>query len=385
MASITPVITFKAGKCDLDTSAKPYKVTPLPASGYIYLYFEDDLIHFCWRERSAPLDEPELDLVMVPADGHFIPYEPHQDEPAATDGRIFVLKFLSSSTRYIFWLQSKAQGQQGGRNPSYLSRRDRKIGEIVDNLLQGDEVNVAGELAEISYREDGHGDDGDASMEDFQGHGSSNEPHGGSGGAGADATGGDIREEGEDAREGGADGARAAASGVPDAATAVRNFLDSLKGGSRAAANQGEGKLYPLLSDLLSHPTTVPWARTATGQQIDSLLNFLPPAVLVLSQQSGHGDSTAEPTADAVEAAKAAMSLGQKKALIEKVLRSPQFHQSLTSLTMALRDGGLPTVADALSIKVENGGYMRGSQMPLGGGDAVEAFVEGVKKTVQEK
>ncbi|KAI0913737.1 proteasome complex subunit Rpn13 ubiquitin receptor-domain-containing protein [Ustulina deusta] len=383
MASISPLITFKAGRCDLDTSSKPYRATSLPELGFIYLYFEDDLIHFCWRERSAPLDEGELDLVMVPGDGQFVPYEAPGDRSPYTDGRIFVLKFLSSSTRYLFWLQSTAQGPRGNREPSYLSPRDRKIGEIVHAMLQGDEVDVLAELRQL--REDRHGDDGDATMEDAEGHGGSNEPHGGSGGAGADATGGDVREEGEDAREGGADGARAAASGVPDAATAVRNFLDSLKRGSHAAASQGEGKLYPLLSDLLTPPTTVPMARTATEQRIDNLLGFLPPAVVVLSQQSDHGDSTAEPTAGAVEAAKAAMSLGQKKALIEKVLRSPQFHQSLTSLTMALRDGGLPTVADALSIKVENGGYMRGSQMPLGGGDAVEAFVEGVKKTVQEE
>lgn len=165
----------------------------------------------------------------------------------------------------------------------------------------------------------------------------------------------------------------------------MRNLLESLKGGGQAAANQGEGKLYPLLSDLLTPPNTVPMALGASEQQIDDLLSFLPPAVVVFSQQGDHGDTTADPTPGAVEAAKAAMSLGQKKTLIEKVLRSPQFHQSLTSLTMALRDGGLPTVADALSIKVENGGYIKGSQMPLGGGDAVEAFVEGVKKTVQEK
>ncbi|KAI3329166.1 proteasome complex subunit Rpn13 ubiquitin receptor-domain-containing protein [Xylariaceae sp. AK1471] len=386
MSSITPIITFKAGKCDLDISSKPYKAKPSPESGYIYLYFEDDLIHFCWRERSAPLDEPELDLVMVPTDGHFVPYEATDSYPSAsTNGRIFALKFLSSSQRYLFWLQSKPQGPRGNRDPSYLSRRDIKIGQIVDKLLQGEEVDVVRELASINNTDDAHGDDGDATMEDAQGHGDSNEPHGGSGGAGADATGGDIREEGEGAREGGADGARAAASGVPDAATAVRNFLDSLKSGGQAAVNQGEGKLYPLLSDLLTPPTTVPMARTATEEQIDNFLSFLPPAVVVLSQQSDHGDATAEPTAEAVEAAKDAMSLGQKKALIEKVLRSPQFHQSLTSLTMALRDGGLPTVADALSIKVENGGYMKGSQMPLGGGDAVEAFVEGVKNTIQEK
>lgn len=164
----------------------------------------------------------------------------------------------------------------------------------------------------------------------------------------------------------------------------MRNFLQSLQGNAGAGASQGEGKLYPLLSDLLTPPVTVPVARLATEEQVDNLLSFLPPAVLVISQQADQGDTTAEPTAAAIQAAKEAMSLGQKKALLEKVLRSPQFHQSLTSLTMAIRDGGLPSIADALSIKVENGGYLRGSQMPLGGGDAVEAFVEGVKKTVQQ-
>ncbi|KAI2638159.1 proteasome complex subunit Rpn13 ubiquitin receptor-domain-containing protein [Xylaria nigripes] len=381
MSSISPIITFKAGKCDLDTSRRPYRATPLPERGYIYLYLEDDLIHFCWRERTATLDEPDLDLIMVPTDGRFLPYERNEASATPINGRIFVLKFASSSQRYIFWLQSKAQGPQGGQDSNYISGRDRTIGRIVDRLLQGEEVNVNQELAGVGHDDDSrHGGGDDATMEDVEDHGDSNPPHGGSGGAGADATGGDVREEGEGSREGGADGARAAASGVPDAAAAVRNFLDSLKGGG-----QGEGKLYPLLSDLLTPPTTVPMAYAATEEQIDELLSFLPPAVVVLSQQSEYADSTAEPTADVVEAAKAAMSLSQKKTLIETVLRSPQFHQSLTSLTMALRDGGLPSVADALSIKVENGGYMRGSQVPLGGGDAVEAFIEGVKKTVQEK
>lgn len=178
-----------------------------------------------------------------------------------------------------------------------------------------------------------------------------------------------------------------AAGGDVDASTAVQNFLNSLKGGSGSAGSgsQGGDKLYPLLSDLLTPPTTVPMARDATEAHLDELLSFLPPQVLVLSQQADSGDASTEPTADAIEAAKQAMSIGQKKSLLEKVLRSPQFHQSLTSLTMAIRDGGLPTIAEALSVKVENNGYMKGSSMPLGGGDAVEAFVEGVKKTVEKK
>jgi 26S proteasome regulatory subunit N13 len=91
-----------------------------------------------------------------------------------------------------------------------------------------------------------------------------------------------------------------------------------------------------------------------------------------------------EPTAATVSAAFKALSMEQKKSILNRVLRSPQFHQSLSSLTFALRDGGLPSIADALGIRVANGGLVRGGSMPLGSGDAVEAFVEGVKKTVQE-
>lgn len=86
-----------------------------------------------------------------------------------------------------------------------------------------------------------------------------------------------------------------------------------------------------------------------------------------------------------MEAARCSLSLDDKRSLLNKVLRSPQFHQALASLTMALRDGGLPGVADALGVKVENGGYLGNGGMPMGGGQAVKAFVEGVKKTVQEK
>ena len=168
-----------------------------------------DLIHFCWRKRDAPLTEPELDLVMVPTDGSFVPYE-YKTTPqptAKTNGRIFALKFASSSQRHVFWLQSKPQSRDG--DPSWISPRDRKIGEIVNQLLQGEEVNVARELASVRNT-DNRPDDDDETMEDAEGESAPREHRpSGSGGAGADATGGDVREEGEESREGGADGARA--------------------------------------------------------------------------------------------------------------------------------------------------------------------------------
>ncbi|TVY26543.1 Proteasomal ubiquitin receptor ADRM1-like protein [Lachnellula hyalina] len=208
--SISPIITFKAGKCEVDTSSKPYKVTPDPTPGYIYLYSEDELVHFCWRERSKPItEEAELNLLMFPMDGHFEPYEyKTSDQPTSkTNGRIFTLKFSSSSQRHLFWLQSKPQARNG--DPSWFSPRDLKIGQIVDTLLQGEDVNVEGEIAQVRDGNSGN-DDGDETMEDAEGHEDASEhQRGGSGGAGPDATGGDIREEGSGAREGGADGGRA--------------------------------------------------------------------------------------------------------------------------------------------------------------------------------
>ena len=162
-----------------------------------------------------PLDQPELDLIMVPTDGHFVPYDTRTpSHPSSkTNGRIFVLKFASSSQRHLFWLQSKPQARSG--DPAWLSPRDRKIGEIVDRLLQGEEVNVNRELASVQNNTDDSGSgprrrdaDDDEAMEDIEGHGDPSH-QGGAGGAGPGATGGDFRSEGEDAREGGADGARA--------------------------------------------------------------------------------------------------------------------------------------------------------------------------------
>jgi hypothetical protein len=170
-----------------------------------------DLIHFCWRPRSAPLDEPDLDLVMVPTDGHFVPYDTRSPSHSSskTNGRIFVLKFTSSSQRHLFWLQSKPQGRSG--DPAWLSPRDLKIGEIVDNLLQGEEVDVNRDLGSVrNNTDDSRRDaDDDETMEDVEGRGDPHAHHRSGGGAGPDATGGDFRQEGEDSREGGGDGARA--------------------------------------------------------------------------------------------------------------------------------------------------------------------------------
>ena len=150
---------------------------------------------------------------MLPTDGSFTPYEPTSAEnpnPAhkPTNGRIYALKFSSSSQRYLFWLQSGSQHPD--RDPAWFSARDLKLGEIVNTLLLGEDVNVEAEMATIPPDNDRRDGDDDETMEDVEGTNHDQGLHrSGSGGAGPGATGGDIREEGEESREGGADGGRA--------------------------------------------------------------------------------------------------------------------------------------------------------------------------------
>jgi len=149
---------------------------------------------------------------------------------------------------------------------------------------------------------------------------------------------------------------------------------------------QAQGQVYTTLPDLLPSSTTIPTIDSASPTHIDNLLSYLPPTILMIAQESTSSiDGLVEPNAETATAAIEALNLDQKKTILKRVLRSPQFHQSLGSLTMAIRDGGLPSIADALGIKLQNGGLVKGGSVPLGGGDAVEAFVEGVKKTVEKK
>ncbi|KAJ5082293.1 hypothetical protein N7532_011336 [Penicillium argentinense] len=373
--SIAPIITFKAGICDLDSSTSPPSVKPKSTPGYIYLYSEDDLMHFCWRSRSAPIDEPELDLMMIPQDGSFTPYKP---SGKSTNGRIFTLKFSSSSQRYLFWMQSQSQHENG--DPSWFSPRDLKLGEIVHVLLQGEEVDVEHEIATLPQRPSG-GDD-DETMEDVEGtdHDLSHNHGGSSGGAGPDATGGDVREEGQESREGGADGGRAANAGS-DPSSVVQDFLRSL-GGQRQSQSQDPERPSTTLQELLTPPTTLPFIESADTTTADHLLSFLPPALLLLAQGNAEA-AEADTDPDLTQAALLSLDLPQKKDILRKVLRSPQFMQSLGSLTVALRDGGLPSISEALQVPVANGGFMRRGGVPLGGGDAVDAFLDGVRQHVK--
>lgn len=160
----------------------------------------------------------------------------------------------------------------------------------------------------------------------------------------------------------------------------MQGFLSSLQGNQNEEA-QGP---FTTLQDLLTPSSTISFIDSADNKTVDNLLSFLPPSLLLLAQNV-EDVPTDDVTPDIVEAVMMSLNLSQKKDILRKVLRSPQFMQSLASLTVALRDGGLPSISEALGIPVGNGGYMRRGGVPLGGGDAVKAFVEGTKDHVKDK
>ncbi|KAF2129539.1 hypothetical protein P153DRAFT_396799 [Dothidotthia symphoricarpi CBS 119687] len=389
--SIQPLITFKAGQCELTAkNGTQQTVKPIRTPGYVYLYQgEDEFVHFCWRPREASLEESELDLIMIPGDGAFQPYtgkdsvEDSENVQSPTDGRIFVLKFTSSSQRYLFWLQSKSQHPRG--DASWFSERDQKVGQIVDLLLSGEEIDVQGELASVQNPASG-GDDDDEMMEDAD-DSTSRDRSSSTGGAGAGATGGDIREEGAGSREGGADGGRAAAD--TDVSSIVQNFMNSLKGsggsgsGGDSGSSQSRGEFATLL-DLLWPTHTLPTIEKAPDSIIDALCAQLPTTPFLIEAEVEDIDQI-DPNSETAQMAMQTLDQDQKREVLKNILRAPQLRAALGSLTEALQTGALPTVSQGLQIDVANGGYMRGGGMPLGGGEAIKAFLEGVKKTAEKE
>lgn len=157
-----------------------------------------------------------------------------------------------------------------------------------------------------------------------------------------------------------------------DAQSIIQNFINSMPGG-QGQQQQAQAKTFTTLQDLLTTKNTIPWADTVDEATANNLLAYLPPQLVTLAR-------SAEDILDAHP-----LSLEQKRDILRRVLRSPQFHQSLSSLTYALRDGGLPSVAGALNIPVRDGGFIRRGGVPLGGGEAVETFLDGVKDVVKKE
>lgn len=166
----------------------------------------------------------------------------------------------------------------------------------------------------------------------------------------------------------------------------MQSFLKAIQGNEALSGNDDSSSeaVFATLPNLLPTSTTIPFIDAADEALLNSLLTNLPP-VLLLPNYEDESTSSLDPTPEAVSTAIEAMSLDRKRDVLRQVLRSPQFSQSLSSLNTAVINGGLPAIGDALGIPIENGGFTKNGRVPKGGADAVKAFLNGIKATVEKE
>lgn len=94
-AASSNLVEFRAGKLNLRDANM---VHPDKRKGLLYIHQSDDmLMHFCWKDRNS--GTVEEDLIIFPDDTEFLKVK------ECTTGRVFLLKFKSTSRKLFFWMQ----------------------------------------------------------------------------------------------------------------------------------------------------------------------------------------------------------------------------------------------------------------------------------------
>jgi len=109
------LVEFKAGKMEM----RDKMVHPLRKQGLVYLRQsqDDNLMHFCWKDRQTGVVED--DLILFPDDCEF------KRVKECTTGRVYVLKMKSSNRKMFFWMQES----RTDRDDEFC----KKINEMLNN------------------------------------------------------------------------------------------------------------------------------------------------------------------------------------------------------------------------------------------------------------
>ncbi|XP_037024303.1 proteasomal ubiquitin receptor ADRM1 homolog [Bradysia coprophila] len=128
------LVEFRAGRMNMVGKM----VNPDTRKGMVYLYqAEDQLIHFCWKDRSN--GKVEDDLIIFPDDCEFKRID------QCKTGRVFLLKFKSSSRRLFFWMQEP----KTDKDEEYC----RRVNDIMNNPPSASTLSSsrAGESNDLQY------------------------------------------------------------------------------------------------------------------------------------------------------------------------------------------------------------------------------------------
>ncbi|GAO52187.1 hypothetical protein G7K_6270-t1 [Saitoella complicata NRRL Y-17804] len=342
------LVEFKAGKLNRDGHTKLVK--PDPRKGLFYMDVEDDLLHLYWKPRNA--SEPEDDLIIFPEDAEF------ERVSQCTTGRVYALKFRSSSAIHFFWMQSKDESDDErlcNRVNALIADPTSQEHDIEEDEDDEDEAN-ARRLLEDQLRSLG-ADSQNGILQQLLGGvggGPQDSPlmarsrRGGPGysslsqldpdaiGVPPPAMGTTGPSDSSDARLR-PTGAGEAASG--DNFANFRNILSNIRVPREVDPIDEE------LTDVLSPPTLAPLL--ADPETRASLFPHLP--------QTGSFDTSEES--------------------IREVIASPPFQQSLRSLSRALRTGQMTPLLRNLGLEVEEG------QSVIG----VKGFLEAMERQLRRQ
>ncbi|XP_052896359.1 proteasomal ubiquitin receptor ADRM1 homolog [Anopheles moucheti] len=119
------LVEFRAGRMNMVNKM----VHADNRKGLVYVYqAEDGLIHFCWKDRTSGTLED--DLILFPDDCEFKKLD------YVKNGRVYVLKFKSSSRRLFFWMQEP----KTDRDDEWC----RRINEVINNPPSGNSIGSGG-------------------------------------------------------------------------------------------------------------------------------------------------------------------------------------------------------------------------------------------------
>ncbi|KAJ2850274.1 hypothetical protein IWW36_002022 [Coemansia brasiliensis] len=318
------LIEFKAGRLFRDGETN--WVRPDTRRGLCFIKkYEDGIKQFCWKERSSGAAVEE-ELLVFPGDVYL-------EKVAQSRGRVFVLKFHSSSQRLFFWLQESDASEDLA-----LMRRVNAILGSEDEFMEESNEDVRSWLTRNESREG----------EVLSHH----------------------REQSALARES-SDLSRdslplAQVGGVPD--SSVRRASQAQPGDDvQGTSPHGMGpsqlsSLRQLLSSI-QVPEGYSGGSTVDGSSQMHLADVLTPANLREVLEDDHIRSSLFPTLPD--------DLPKSKQALDRVIRSPQFQQALNSLSYVLESGQMAPLVVQLGLDPE-------------AGTSVNAFLKAIQTQLQK-
>ncbi|PIA13844.1 adhesion regulating molecule [Coemansia reversa NRRL 1564] len=330
---------FKAGRLFRDGETN--WVRPDPRRGYCYIKKEDDgLLRFCWKDRQAGA-QVEEELIVFPGDVYL-------ERVQQSSGRVYVLKFKSSSQRVFFWMQEP----DADADDELISRVNSVLGEGGE-----DDMDIYGAAEEEEEEEE---DDDDESRLLLHRHTSRE----------AEALSRHNEQlalaQSSDLHVGSLPSAQV--GGVPG--TNLRRSSQQLPGGdvepadSGSVAGMGASQLSHLRQLMSNIQVPEGYDSHAADDTRINLADVLTPSNLRAVLEDSRLRSSLFPTLPD--------NIPRTRQGIDNVIRSPQFQQSLDSLSYLLESGQLAPLVTQLGLDPE-------------AGTSVAAFLEAIEKQLENE